>query len=74
MTGKQASQHFEIKESTVELGDSELFGQGKIVHYLTVDLWTIVCLNSNVTKVWDGHFKTISGHFFTTNIEIFHKI
>ena len=34
----------------------------------------IVCLNSNVTKVWDGHFKTISGHFFATYIEIFHKI
>ena len=40
MAGKQASQNFEIKESTVELGDSELFGQGKIVHYLTVDLRT----------------------------------
>ena len=40
MAGKQASQNFEKKESTVELGDSELFGQGKIVHYLTVDLWT----------------------------------
>ena len=41
MAGKQASQNFEIKESTVEVGgDSELLCQGKIVHYLTVDLWT----------------------------------
>jgi hypothetical protein len=37
-------------------------------------LLCIVCLNSNVTKVWDGHFKTISGHFFAIYIEIFHKI
>ena len=40
----------------------------------TIKQNNIVCLNSNVTKVWNGHFKTISGHFFTTHIEIFHKI
>ena len=46
MAGKQASQNFEIKESTVELGDSELFGQGKIVQY-----WQIHCSkNGSLSK------------------------